>query len=647
MKFTQYVKDYLAKNPDSGLTYREAMKDDGVRCAYKQFEADMCKQGYVRETEKRPTPKRTYNKNTPAVENITINYDAPQVPQPSAPKSLPARPPREIKKAQPAQQPPMSMYAQENPLLEKFYEAIDKRTLPAPVPQPQPINVTVPPMPAPVFNMPPIHVAPPTVNVAPPSVRVDPASVNVNVPPMTIPKELIDMWLRWEERQLKGEVTDPPNIVKKAANYGGNVLNDVVSWLSRRKEVLPEVVPPRTPTPTEEFEDDDFQEPLDPATGEQYKSDYPALPPQTPSSLPTVTGQIRPPTQTITNVQTPIRQTYTRMPEQYTGVIPTSTTPIYRDEGYGSALYGRSPVLDLSRSQLAESYRRRKAEEDRRKAEFLQQRADQLEETADALESGSISTENTEVSNIVTGRQSTPRLIAANEKKAQKDAEAEARREREREEYEAKEKAQQEQKAQQQPRYDTQRNIELLSRDLDEPTPKDRDDHKKVYALKELKKKQAESRQSETSRIKNERQKNILRKRLEMTDEEVASVYSALLDKEEFLEKSLKYDRGNPEKEADLMKTKEAIKNLNLAPTRDIAAVYEKEFNIRVAPSVSDATTVESSTPAKQRGGVPMSESKRVRTNLDRQFAQAEGMGFDDKKEKLKHILHALIDVSL
>ena len=62
MKFTQFVRDYLEKNKDSGLTYREAMKDDGVRCAYKQYEADLCKKGIIRAPEKRPEPKRRYNK---------------------------------------------------------------------------------------------------------------------------------------------------------------------------------------------------------------------------------------------------------------------------------------------------------------------------------------------------------------------------------------------------------------------------------------------------------------------------------------------------------------------------------------------------------------------------------------------------------
>jgi len=715
MKFTQYVKDYLAKNPDSGLTYREAMKDDGVRCAYKQFEADMCKQGYVRETEKRPTPKRTYNKNTPAVENITINYDAPPVPQPSAPKSLPVRPPREIKQAQPAQQPPMSMYAQENPLLEKFYDAIDKRTLPAPVPQPpqpQPINVNVPPVPAPVFNMPPINVAPPAVNVAPPNVNVAPAPVNVNVPPPTIPKELIDMWLRWEQNQLKGDTTPPPNIINKAANYGGNVLNDVVSWLSRKRDVIQK-------EEEEELEDDDFAEPLDPETGEQYKSYYPPQPTPTndqtnPYSLPNVSGQVRQPTQTITNVQTPVQtprrqQQYTDMPQQYTGQIPTSIPR--RDEGYGNALYGRSPVMDMSNAQLAESIKRRKEEEERRKAALLLQQAQRLENTDDQFRG--TNTITSEVSDIVTGRTSTPGQIAAYERMAKKNAEAEAKKERERQnkektrakmindfpEYsdyinEQMDKSVQEEGIREAILYDLEqrkRSGTYGGRKIDDSETQaagteeqrkraaeeeernkaaltaaptldatvDKLDNKQKSLLKAFEKKQKDEREKDIQRKKEARGSKISEwrqkvKEREKTDAEIAEIYATLLIRKGYLENALKFDRGNPNKEDELARTEKAIEELQVRPAREIADVYKNEYRIEVGPSsVSDATTVESGSPSPvKRREQPMGDQKRVRTgtvrtNLEGQFAQAAGMGFDDKKEKLKHILHALIDVSL
>ena len=74
MKFTQFVQQYLANNKNSGLTYREAMKDDGVRCAYKQFEADLCKKGVVRKPEKRPEPKKRYNKDTGCGDNVINQY---------------------------------------------------------------------------------------------------------------------------------------------------------------------------------------------------------------------------------------------------------------------------------------------------------------------------------------------------------------------------------------------------------------------------------------------------------------------------------------------------------------------------------------------------------------------------------------------
>jgi len=94
MKFTQFVRDYLANNKDSGLTYREAMKDDGVRCAYKQYEADLCKKGIVRAPEKRPEPKKRYNKKTECGDNVinqTIN--TPQY-SPAQPQAAPSPPPQ-------------------------------------------------------------------------------------------------------------------------------------------------------------------------------------------------------------------------------------------------------------------------------------------------------------------------------------------------------------------------------------------------------------------------------------------------------------------------------------------------------------------------------------------------------------------------
>ena len=137
MKFTQFVKEYLAKNTDSGLTYREAMKDDGVRCAYKQFEADLCKAGIVRETEERPKVKRKYTKKPKIEENITINefgqpLEAPAQPkrQPSAPANIgytpPPRvaPPRQVMPQQ-ARVPTEDPFYQANPLLaQRAEEAI-------------------------------------------------------------------------------------------------------------------------------------------------------------------------------------------------------------------------------------------------------------------------------------------------------------------------------------------------------------------------------------------------------------------------------------------------------------------------------------------------------------------------------------------
>jgi len=155
MKFTQFVKEYLAKNTDSGLTYREAMKDDGVRCAYKQFEADLCKAGIVRETEERPKVKRKYTKRPKIEENITINefgqpLEAPAQPkrQPSAPANIgytpPPRvaPPRQVMPQQ-ARVPTEDPFYQANPLLAqraeeaiKQYQEMVGRTAPAAQPAP-------------------------------------------------------------------------------------------------------------------------------------------------------------------------------------------------------------------------------------------------------------------------------------------------------------------------------------------------------------------------------------------------------------------------------------------------------------------------------------------------------------------------------
>lgn len=136
MKFTQFVKQYLATNKDSGLTYRDAMKDDGVRCAYKQFEADLCKKGIVREPEKRPEPKKRYNKSASCGDNVINQYidtnkenippkwsPAPTGPQPQPPSQRPGFPPPPAKaprasyQQDPFQQMAQNEYWQRNPAL--------------------------------------------------------------------------------------------------------------------------------------------------------------------------------------------------------------------------------------------------------------------------------------------------------------------------------------------------------------------------------------------------------------------------------------------------------------------------------------------------------------------------------------------------
>jgi len=69
------------------------MKDDGVRCAYKQYEADLCKKGIIREPEKRPEPKRRYNKKSECGDNV-INQviNTAQPPAQDKPTFSPAEP---------------------------------------------------------------------------------------------------------------------------------------------------------------------------------------------------------------------------------------------------------------------------------------------------------------------------------------------------------------------------------------------------------------------------------------------------------------------------------------------------------------------------------------------------------------------------
>ena len=130
MKFTQFVRDYLANNKDSNLTYREAMKDDGVRCAYKQYEADLCKKGIIRKTEKRPEPKRRYNKKSDCSScNVVINnipsssssYSPPSSPKSKQPDLPPPPPPPPQQTAAPPPPNPQAQSRQEfymeNPLL--------------------------------------------------------------------------------------------------------------------------------------------------------------------------------------------------------------------------------------------------------------------------------------------------------------------------------------------------------------------------------------------------------------------------------------------------------------------------------------------------------------------------------------------------
>ncbi len=136
MKFTQFVQQYLANNKNSGLTYREAMKDDGVRCAYKQFEADMCKKGIVRKPEKRPEPKKRYNKDSGCGDNVINQYinnskenvppkwsPAPTGPPPQSPSQKPGFPPppptapKGSYQHDPFQQMAQNPYWQRNPAL--------------------------------------------------------------------------------------------------------------------------------------------------------------------------------------------------------------------------------------------------------------------------------------------------------------------------------------------------------------------------------------------------------------------------------------------------------------------------------------------------------------------------------------------------
>jgi len=170
MKFTQFVQQYLANNKNSGLTYREAMKDDGVRCAYKQFEADQCKKGIVRKPEKRPEPKKRYNKDTGCGDNVINQYidnnskpswsppstGAPPQP-PSQKPGFPPPPPTAPKGSyqhDPFQQMAQDPYWQRNPALlaqaRRQYEEAERvrREAAETTADPEPAETTADPEPA-------------------------------------------------------------------------------------------------------------------------------------------------------------------------------------------------------------------------------------------------------------------------------------------------------------------------------------------------------------------------------------------------------------------------------------------------------------------------------------------------------------------
>ena len=73
MRFTEFVRDYLAQNPQLNLTFHQAMRDERVKCAFHEEKVRRCREGIVDPPEP-PRQQRRRNRNEG---DVIINVNCP------------------------------------------------------------------------------------------------------------------------------------------------------------------------------------------------------------------------------------------------------------------------------------------------------------------------------------------------------------------------------------------------------------------------------------------------------------------------------------------------------------------------------------------------------------------------------------------
>lgn len=73
MRFTEFVRDYLAQNPRLNLTFHQAMRDERVKCAFHEEKVRRCREG-IQDPPEPPRQQRRRNRNEG---DVIINVNCP------------------------------------------------------------------------------------------------------------------------------------------------------------------------------------------------------------------------------------------------------------------------------------------------------------------------------------------------------------------------------------------------------------------------------------------------------------------------------------------------------------------------------------------------------------------------------------------
>ena len=73
MRFTEFVRDYLAQNPQLNLTFHQAMRDERVKCAFHEEKVRRCREG-IQDPPEPPRQQRRRNRNEG---DVIINVNCP------------------------------------------------------------------------------------------------------------------------------------------------------------------------------------------------------------------------------------------------------------------------------------------------------------------------------------------------------------------------------------------------------------------------------------------------------------------------------------------------------------------------------------------------------------------------------------------